>query len=182
MVWDLESSIIPRNLHVHTAIQSETPCLYSNPFSTASCASCSGHLPKGQGPTRYLVRRKEDKTAVHENNIKQLYHIVNRILGLWLWYCFRRFACYLDVYPVHRYHCTISLRLAEELGEEKEAEFEFVRACKLMPKENFYLLVAICWYMFGCGTLVVLNNTTWVLADYILTFHIMFDAKVCSEV
>ena len=83
---------------------------------------------------------------------------------------------------VHRYHCTIpGLRHAEELGEEKEAEFEFVRACKLMPKENFYLLVAVCWNMLRCGTLVVLNSTL-VIADYILIFHMMFDAKACSEI
>ena len=73
---------------LHYSKKSESPCrLPQNSFSTASCASCSGHLPKGQGPTRYLVT-KEDKTAVHENNINQLYRIVYRILGLWLWYLF----------------------------------------------------------------------------------------------
>ena len=67
---------------LHYSKKSESPCrLPQNSFSTASCASCSGHLPKGQGPTRYLVT-KEDKTAVHENNINQLYRIVYRILGL----------------------------------------------------------------------------------------------------
>ena len=49
-------------------------------------------------------------------------------------------------------HCNIGLRLAEELGEEKEAEFEFVRACKLMPKENF---------MFACCCMLGILVGMW---------------------